>query len=260
MMNEEEQRMAKDLLARLSGDLKETLEEAAKIDGLSLEEYLLVLIRDMDQQGLLEAVTESDVTESEFLRLVFVGDCPACGSEKTVSGDELEDVDDPTVGICQDCGFSWCLECGATVARGEICGHWGVCETCDEEKDEFEDCGIEPSECPKVVEWMGRVIAEACKSTCSWCGLDIPEEKEVFAVGATLRGAIEFTSDQSSMSFFMPVAIGGKVVPAVVTASDSEARQQGNDLMFMTCSEACAEQLRDALREEKELIDRAELN
>lgn len=259
-MNEEEQQLAKDLLARLSGELKETLEEAAKIDGLTLEEYILMLIHDMDQQGLLEAVTDDDVSESEFLRLVFVGDCPACGSEKTLSGDELEEIDDCTIGICESCGFTWCLECGATMVRGEVCGHWDVCEVCDEEKDEFEDCGIEPSECPRVVEWMGQMIAEACKSSCSWCGLDIPEEKEIFAVGATLRGAIEFTTNQEGTSFFMPVAIGGKVVPAVVTAADSEARQQGNDLMFMTCSEACAEQLRDALREEKELIDRAELN
>jgi hypothetical protein len=260
MKEEEEERLAMELLARLPEELKETLREAAGVDGLTLEEYVHVLIRDVDKQGLLETGVVDEALEDELVRVMFVGGCPACGSEDTLSGEELVDVDDPTVGVCEACGFCWCLECGATVARGEVCGHWDICEACDEEKDEFEDCGIDPAECPKVVEWMGQMIARACQSSCAWCGKDIPEEGEVFAVGAALKGAMEFTSSQGGVNFFMPVTVGGKVVPAMVTAADSEARQQGNDLMFMTCSETCAQKLRDSLRQEKELVERAELN
>jgi hypothetical protein len=259
-MEEEEERLAKDLLARLPDDLKQALEETARSDGLTIEEYVMLLLHDIGQQGLMEAPLDEDMSEDEFLRLVFVGDCPACESEKTVCCDEIEGIDDPTIGMCEACGFMWCLECGFEVRRGEDCGHWEVCDNCDEEKDEFEDCGIPASECPKVIEWMGQMIARACEGSCAWCGKDVPEECELFAVGAKLRGGIEFTNNRCDTGFFMPVSIGGKTVPAVVTGVDSEARKQGNELLFMTCSEACAQALREALLAEKEVIDRAELN
>lgn len=257
---EEEERLAKDILARLPDELKEALSETARSDGLTVEAYVLGLLHDSDQQGLLEAPLDKDLSEEEFLRLIFVGNCPACESESTITCDEIEGIDDPTVGMCNACGFMWCLECGSEVRRGENCGHWDICENCDEEKDEFEDCGIPPSECPKVVEWMEQMIARACEGACAWCGKDVPEECEVFAVGAKLRGGIEFTNDQSGTGFFMPVSIAGKMVPAVVTGSGSDAQKQGNELMFMTCSEVCAQALREALLAEKEVIDRAELN
>ncbi len=259
-MNEEEERLVKDLLARLPDQLKEALVETAREDGVTVEEYVMVLLRDIDQQGLLEAPLDADITEEEFLRLIFVGDCPACDSGSTVCCDEIEDIDDPTVGMCKACGFMWCLECGAELHRGEDCGHWEICDNCDEEKDEFEDCGLPPAECPKVVEWMGQMIARACEGACAWCGKDVPEECDLFAVGAKLRGGIEFTNNHSDMGFFMPISIAGKMVPAIVTGLASDARKDGNDLMFMTCSEVCAQALRQALIAEKEVIDRAELN
>lgn len=259
-MDQEEERLVRDMLDKLPDELREPMEEAARSDGLTLEEYVLRLLRGMEGQGLLEAAASADVTEEEFLRLIFVGDCPRCGSENTDSCDEAEGINDPTVALCGECGCVWCLECGSAVVSGETCGHWDICEACDEEKDELEECGIMPDECPKLLEWCAENYALACQSTCAWCEGEIPEAGEVFAVGATLRGGIEYASNESQTGFFMPVAIGGKLVPAIVTAPDSEAREHGNDLMFMTCSEVCACSLRDALCEQKELIDRAELN
>jgi hypothetical protein len=259
-MKEEEEELARDILARLPQELKEELAEAARVDGSTVEEYLLVLLHDIEQQGLFKTPLNEDISEEDFLREIFVGDCPACSSESTVCCDEIEEIDDPTVGMCETCGFIWCLECGFEVRRGEDCGHWEVCGDCDEEKDEFEDCGIPPAECPKVVDWMGRALARACEGTCAWCGKDVPDECELFGVGAKLRGGMEFTSNPSESGFFMPVSIAGKMVPAVVTGADSDARREGNELMFMTCSEACAQALREALLAEKEVIDRAELN
>jgi hypothetical protein len=260
MSEEEEERLVKELVQKIPDDIRASMEEAAAADGLTLEEYVLLLLRDMEQQGLFDAAADPTVSEDEFLRLVFVGDCPGCGSQDTDSCDEEEEIDDATLGICRECGLIWCLECGSTVTRGEQCGHWEVCEACDEDKDEYGDCGVLPEECPRVIEWIAENYALACQSTCAWCLEEIPEAGEVYAVGATLRGGIEFASNESGTGFFMPVAIGDKLVPAIVTSADSEARQQGNDLMFMTCSEVCACSLRDALCEQKEFIDRAELN
>jgi hypothetical protein len=259
-VNDEEKQFVDELLAGLPGELRETFEEAARLDGLTLEEYVLVLLQDMDRGGLLDAATDSDISEDEFLRLVFVGDCPNCSSESTVCCDEIKEIDDPTVGLCKDCGYMWCLECGIMLEMNETCGHWDICESCDEPKNEFEDCGIMPSECPRIVEWISGNYAHPMQDSCAWCGKEIPENSEVYAVGATLKGGIEFRTEEGSQGFFMPVSIAGRMIPAIVTAPGSDARRQGNDLMFMTCSEQCAGKLRETLSEEKELIDRAELN
>lgn len=260
VMNDEDTQFVYELLAVLPDELRETFEEAARLDGLTLEEYVLTLLSDMDREGLLEPAIDGDVPEDEFLKLVFVGDCPKCGSDDTVCCDEMEGIDDPTVASCNQCGHLWCLECGLEVARGEICGHWDVCDSCDEEKDEYEECGIMPSDCPRIIEWIARNYAQSVQGTCAWCGSQIPESGEVYAVGATLKGGIQFQSGSGTTGFFMPIAIGGRMVPAIVTAPGSDARQQGNDLMFVTCSDACARELRDSLCEEKELVERAEQN
>lgn len=252
--------MIREMLDKLPEELRGSLEKVASEEGLSAEEYISVLMEDLEQRGILEAMSGGDLSERDLLNLVMAGECPSCGSSGVAQCDDLEDEGDPTVGICAACGYTWCLECGMQIVAGETCGHWDVCESCDEEKDEFDDCGVMPSECPKIMDWMADSYACACQSTCAWCGAEIPEEDEVFAVGATLRGGIEFEVGRNGGGFLLPVAIGQKMVPAIITACDSEARRQGNDLMFMTCSEICACSLRDALCEQKEVIDRAELN
>jgi hypothetical protein len=42
----------------------------------------------------------------------------------------------------------------------------------------------------------------------------------------------------------------GKHVLAAVSAFDSNAKKEGNDLMFMVCSEACGRQLQTAVARE----------
>ena len=76
---------------------------------MTLEEYVMVLLQDVDRGGLLDAATDSDISEDEFLMLVFVGDCPNCSSELTVCCDEVKEIDYPTVGLCKECGYMWCL-------------------------------------------------------------------------------------------------------------------------------------------------------
>ncbi len=259
-MNEEQRRLIREMLDKLPEELRGSVEQVAAEENISAEEYIFLLMEDLDQQGILDAMSKGDMSEEEFFNMVMVGDCPSCGSSGTVQCDEVDEEGDPTIGLCKSCGYTWCLECGMAVAADETCGHWDVCEACEEEKDEFGDCGVLPAECPRILEWMAENYAYTCQSTCAWCGSEIPEEDEVFAVGATLRGGIQFEVDDNGSGFFLPVAVGQKMVPAIITASDSEARKQGNDLMFMTCSEICACSLRDALCEQKEVIDRAELN
>jgi hypothetical protein len=210
---------------------------------------------------LLNRAASGDVSEAEFLREVFVGDCPNCSSVKTVDCDEIVGIEDITIGLCEDCGYIWCLECGVPVERGEICGHWQVCEDCEEEKDEYDECGIPPIECPYILEWMkGTGVLDVEAPGCAWCGEQIGEDAEVFAVGAKIKEGIDFVGDGIAGSPFLPVVIGGRLVSAVVTAADSQAKIDGNDIMFMVCSQECAEALKLELEKEKDIIDRTSLN
>lgn len=71
----------------------------------------------------------------ELIRVVLVGNCPKCGSENTKDCETVVDLEDSTIGLCLDCGFSWCLECGYEIT-GKICAHWDVCENCQDQDDE----------------------------------------------------------------------------------------------------------------------------
>lgn len=213
-----------------------------------------------DPKGGIEGGCDEGETPPQhpFIDMVIVGDCPSCRSGNTSLGKDQEGVDDPTVGVCEDCGYTWCLECGSGLAPEEICGHWGICAQCFEERDESGDCGVNASECPYIVEWLaGR--CEGLKR-CSWCESEIPTGKGVFAVGARLKTGIELVNREDGQPLYLQVVVAGRVVPALVVAEDSQAKREGNDLLFLVCGKECADVLSRALEEEKDIIERASMN
>jgi len=252
-MDDEEKRIFEEMFEQMPEDLKEAFNSAVVASGKSKDEFV---------EGLWEEIASEEGTddEDELLRSIFVGDCPECGSARTLSGDEIDEVEDPTLGFCQDCGLLWCLECKMGVEAGEECGHWEVCESCSEDKDEFGDCGVMPFECPVILEWQMKLAADRFTKVCAWCGAAIPEGDEVFGTGAKIREGIDFVQCASPNGFFMEVTIAGRSVPTVVTGKDSDARKAGNDLMFITCSVEFAEDLREALERERDIIEKTQLN
>jgi hypothetical protein len=46
-----------------------------------------------------------------------------------------------------------------------------------------------------------------------------------------------------------------RVVSAVVPMNDSEAKREGNDVLFVICSEGCGAALKEELQEEIDIID-----
>lgn len=212
-------------------------------------------------RGLVNRALAGEISEAEFLREVFVGDCPNCESTCTVDCQDVTDIEDVAVGLCHDCGYTWCLECGAQVERGEPCGHWEICGGCDEEKDEFGECGIPAFDCPLVVAWIAGSSGPGLEVPgCAWCGACMACEGEVFAIGARIEKGVGFTGANGTGSPLLPVVVAGRIIPAVVTSCDSQAKLEGNDIMFMVCGEGCAKALRGALIEEKSLHDRIKLN
>ena len=80
---------------------------------------------------------------------------------------------------------------------------------------------------------------------CTWCGERVREDAEVFAVGARGRSQILLgLKDQEGEFISMTLNLTGKTIRAFVPPSDSEAKQQGNDLVCVACSQTCAESLR----------------
>jgi hypothetical protein len=51
-----------------------------------------------------------------------------------------------------------------------------------------------------------------------------------------------------------------KTIPAIVPTRDSEAKRDGKDLIFMTCSLNCATLLKSTFQKEKEIINNVSIN
>ena len=96
-------------------------------------------------------------------------------------------------------------------------------------------------------------------NTCAWCNKRIPEDCEVFGFGAKIRQGIDL-EDQEGKTISLFLALANKTVPAIATTGNSEAKRKGYDLMFMTCSQACAESLKEALQKEIDIVDNIIMN
>lgn len=91
-------------------------------------------------------------------------------------------------------------------------------------------------------------------NTCAWCNKRIPNNVEVFGLGAKVKQGIGL-KDQEGKIISLFLALTEKTVPAIVATSDSEAKRDGKDLLFITCSQSCAELLKDTLQKEKGMVD-----
>ena len=93
------------------------------------------------------------------------------------------------------------------------------------------------------------------QTTCGWCGRKIPPDTEVFGGGGKARPDIDLTAHAGHV---LPVYLVGldKTVLVAVASLDSDARSDGHDFVYLTCSAACASALRAAFQGEIELGNR----
>jgi hypothetical protein len=101
---------------------------------------------------------------------------------------------------------------------------------------------------------MDSKIIERLLHTCAWCTETIPDEEEVFGFGAKASPEVDLT-DKEGEFVSLELAIPGKTVFALVPSTSSRARADGFDLVFLTCSQVCAEALKDALEFEKDVYE-----
>ena len=86
-------------------------------------------------------------------------------------------------------------------------------------------------------------------SRCAWCGMGIDEEAEVYGLGAKFCRDVDL-SEYESQVIELKILTEDRVVPMMITTKGSDAKKAGHDAMFMTCSNECANEMRDALLKE----------
>ncbi|MGO9466623.1 MAG: hypothetical protein ACLQIB_18340 [Isosphaeraceae bacterium] len=93
------------------------------------------------------------------------------------------------------------------------------------------------------------------QTTCGWCGRSIAADTAVFGGGARARPGIDLEAVAGQV---LPVYLvgAGKTVLVAVTGLDSDARRDGNDFVYMICSEACGRDLKAAFESDIELGNR----
>lgn len=100
-----------------------------------------------------------------------------------------------------------------------------------------------------------RVPRERVLKSCAWCHKRIPEDTPVFSLTAKARPGVDLRSKEGDV---MPLRLTQieRTVWAMVPTSDSDAKREGNDFVFMICSRACGTALKQALQQELGLVDR----
>ena len=91
-------------------------------------------------------------------------------------------------------------------------------------------------------------------STGTWCSQAIRPDAEVFGLGAKTRPGDDL-KEYEGKTMPLPLHVEGKIVPAIVAPSKSQAKIEGNDIVFMISSQDCGEALREAVKEEIEIIE-----
>ncbi len=86
-------------------------------------------------------------------------------------------------------------------------------------------------------------------SKCTWCRSHINDHMEVLGLGAKLMPDVDL-SEYESHCIQIGLISEEKPVYMMVTAQGSEAKINGNDGMFLVCSEGCGKKLKSVLQKE----------
>ena len=84
-------------------------------------------------------------------------------------------------------------------------------------------------------------------SICAWCKQHIPLDAPVVTIGMKLEPDNGMLAKEG-LFIEMPVPGGDRTVVALVSQQNSPAKEEGKDLMFMVCSDPCAQAVREALK------------
>ena len=101
---------------------------------------------------------------------------------------------------------------------------------------------------------MNETRREQLLHTCAWCNQEIAEDEDLFGFGGKASQSIDLNGKEGQF-VSLNLALQDKTVFALVPTKASEASIEGYDLLFMTCSEDCAQSLKDELDLERDVFD-----
>ncbi len=95
--------------------------------------------------------------------------------------------------------------------------------------------------------------------TCAVCKSHIGDEVEVWGLGAKKAKDVDLFAFQGAV---MPIIVEETdlVIPAMVALENSDAHKNGEDMVFMTCSQGCAVNLKITLEKETGIEKVSSLN
>src|SRR5260370_35946533 len=95
-------------------------------------------------------------------------------------------------------------------------------------------------------------LVERFQSTCGGCGKQIPANTAVFGGGGTARSGVDLSPHAGQV---LPIRFvrSARTVLVAVAGADSDAKREGNDFVYMTCSQDCAIAMRAAFQDDIEL-------
>jgi hypothetical protein len=91
--------------------------------------------------------------------------------------------------------------------------------------------------------------AELFQSECGWCGKFVGDDEPVMAVGGRVREGIDLSQVEGKV-IELRFEAADRTVLAGVAGFDSDAKAEGKDIIFMTCSEECGRLVQAAFEEE----------
>ena len=80
-----------------------------------------------------QEIADATTSEDEFVNAIMVGPCPECDSDSTRDCENDPEIEDPTIGKCDNCGQLWCCDCDETfrtvqAANDHECPFWDAFE------------------------------------------------------------------------------------------------------------------------------------
>jgi hypothetical protein len=93
---------------------------------------------------------------------------------------------------------------------------------------------------------------ETLLNTCGWCNRQLSDDEEKFGFGAKANPELNL-KDREGEFVTLNLSLTEKTIVALVAPEESTAKESGYDLLFLTCSEECAHDLKDAIQLERDV-------
>ena len=90
--------------------------------------------------------------------------------------------------------------------------------------------------------------------TCAWCTREISADEDIFGFGAMASHDIELAGKEGEF-VSRNLSLREKTVFAFVPEKTEGSNISGYDLLFITCSETCAQSLKDELDLERDVFE-----